>query len=114
MNGSSHREVNAPPIFERILCGVDGTPESTVAVSQAARLLDEKGELQLVSVRDPFWARFEDLGELDENLRNEIDHFFRVYKELETDKVDTRGFGDRSEAERVIAEALARYVDSGS
>jgi nucleotide-binding universal stress UspA family protein len=50
MNGSSHREVNAPHIFERILCGVDGTPESTVAVSQAARLLDEQGELQLVSV----------------------------------------------------------------
>jgi nucleotide-binding universal stress UspA family protein len=42
--------VNPPPIFERILCGVDGTPESSVAVSQAARLLDEKGELQLVSV----------------------------------------------------------------
>jgi nucleotide-binding universal stress UspA family protein len=50
MNDSSHREVNAPPIFERILCGVDGTLESSVAVGQAARLLDEKGELQLVSV----------------------------------------------------------------
>jgi nucleotide-binding universal stress UspA family protein len=50
MNDSSYREVNAPSIFERILCGIDGTPESSVAVSQAARLLDEKGELQLVSV----------------------------------------------------------------
>lgn len=47
---SSHGQVNPPPIFERILCGVDGTPESSVAVSQAARLLDENGELQLVSV----------------------------------------------------------------
>jgi inorganic pyrophosphatase len=81
------------------------------------RMTDEKGpdeKIICVSARDPFWARFEDLGELDANLRNEIDHFFRVYKELETDKVDTRGFGDRSEAERVIAEARARYVDSGS
>ncbi len=81
------------------------------------RMTDEKGpdeKIICVSARDPFWARFEDLDELDENLRNEIDHFFRVYKELETDKVDTRGFGDRSEAERVIAEAFARYVDGGS
>ena len=80
-------------------------------------MTDEKGpdeKIICVSARDPFWASFEDLGELDENLRNEIDHFFRVYKELETDKVDTRGFGDRAEAERVIAEALARYADSGS
>ena len=76
------------------------------------RMTDEKGpdeKIICVSARDPFWARFQDLAELDGNLRNEIDHFFRVYKELETDKVDTRGFGDRAEAERVIAEALARY-----
>ncbi len=80
------------------------------------RMTDEKGpdeKIICVSSRDPFWARFEDLHELDENLRNEIDHFFRVYKELETDKVDTRGFGDRSEAERVIADARAR-VDRDS
>ena len=81
------------------------------------RMTDEKGpdeKIICVSARDPFWARFADLGELDENLRNEIDHFFRVYKELEADKVDTRGFGHRAEAERVIAEALARYVHGGS
>jgi hypothetical protein len=36
---------------------------------------------------------------------------FRVDKELETDKVETRGFGDRFQAERVIADALARYAD---
>jgi inorganic pyrophosphatase len=34
--------------------------------------------------------------------------FFRVYKDLETKKVDTRGCGDRAEAERVIADARAR------
>ena len=50
MNGASHHQAKASPIFERILCGVDGTPESIVAVKQAARLLDDKGELQILSV----------------------------------------------------------------
>ena len=39
-----------PPIFRRILCGVDGTPASLVAVRQAARLQDEGGALQLITV----------------------------------------------------------------
>jgi nucleotide-binding universal stress UspA family protein len=39
----------APALFRRIVCGVDGTPESTTAVKQAARLKDHGGELRLVS-----------------------------------------------------------------
>ncbi len=39
----------APALFQRIVCGVDGTPESTTAVEQAARLKDQDGELRLVS-----------------------------------------------------------------
>ena len=39
----------ASTLFRRIVCGVDGTPESTTAVEQAARLKDEDGELHLVS-----------------------------------------------------------------
>jgi inorganic pyrophosphatase len=75
------------------------------------RMTDEKGpdeKIICVSARDPFWAKYGDLDELDKNLRNEIDHFFRVYKDLEAKKVDTHGFGDRAEAERVIADARAR------
>jgi nucleotide-binding universal stress UspA family protein len=39
-----------PPIFNRILCGVDGTPESLVAVRQALRLKDPHGALWLAAV----------------------------------------------------------------
>jgi nucleotide-binding universal stress UspA family protein len=39
-----------PPTFERIVCGVDGTPASLVAVRQAVRLQVEGGVLQLTAV----------------------------------------------------------------
>jgi nucleotide-binding universal stress UspA family protein len=39
-----------PPVFERILCGVDGTPASLVAARQALRLQDEHGSLLLSAV----------------------------------------------------------------
>jgi nucleotide-binding universal stress UspA family protein len=37
-------------VFERILCGVDGTPASLVAVRQALRLQGEHGSFSLVAV----------------------------------------------------------------
>jgi inorganic pyrophosphatase len=43
-------------------------------------------------------------------LRNEIEHFFQVYKDLEEAKTETRGFGNRSEAEQIIADARSRVV----
>ena len=77
------------------------------------RMTDEKGpdeKIICVSARDAFWGKYEQLSELDDDLLNEVDHFFRVYKELESNKVATRGFGDRDEAEQVIAEARARLA----
>ena len=39
-----------PQVFERILCGVDGTPASLVAVRQAVRLQGEHGSVLLMAV----------------------------------------------------------------
>jgi nucleotide-binding universal stress UspA family protein len=43
-------QTHAPPVFKCIVCGVDGTPESLVAVRQAVRLQDPLGCLYLTSV----------------------------------------------------------------
>jgi nucleotide-binding universal stress UspA family protein len=40
----------SPSTFERIVCGVDGTPESLVAVRQAVRLQEPHGHLHVASV----------------------------------------------------------------
>ena len=73
---------------------------------------DEKGpdeKIICVPVHDPTWGRLIDVHDIPAELRNEIEHFFQVYKDLEqTGAVETRGFGNRSDAEQTIAEARAR------
>jgi inorganic pyrophosphatase len=72
------------------------------------RMTDEKGpdeKILCVPLRDPMWSHVAELGDLNPNLLNEIEHFFQVYKDLEAKKVATAGFGDRAEALQVIAQA---------
>jgi inorganic pyrophosphatase len=74
------------------------------------RMSDEKGpdeKILCVPLRDPMWSHIERLGDVNENLLNEIEHFFQVYKELEHKEVATGGFGDRDEAVAVIEAARA-------
>ena len=56
------RVADAPALFRRIVCGVDGTPESMTAVEQAARLEDEDGELRLVSAANLALAAHAGMG----------------------------------------------------
>ena len=76
-------------------------------------MADEKGpdeKIICVPLKDPAWLRTTDVDAVPRELRNEIEHFFQVYKDLEVGKGETvtSGFGDRAEAERVVDEARAR------
>jgi inorganic pyrophosphatase len=78
---------------------------------------DEKGpdeKIICVPLKDPAWLRTTDVEEIPPELRNEIEHFFQVYKDLEVGKgrTETQGFGGRAEAERVVDEARARGAGS--
>ena len=56
-----------------------------------------------------------DVHDITPELRNEIEHFFQVYKDLEQEgKVRTFGFGNRADAERVIAEARERAAQGSA
>ena len=67
---------------------------------------DEKGIC--VPLGDPTFSRIADIHDIQPEFRDEIEHFFQVYKDLEEAKVETRGYGNRADAERVVAEARAR------
>jgi len=74
------------------------------------RMTDEKGpdeKILCVPLRDPMWSHVRELGDLNPNLLNEIEHFFAVYKDLEEEKVSIGGFEGRAEALQVIAAARA-------
>ena len=74
-------------------------------------MADEKGpdeKIICVPLKDPAWMRVSDVHDIPAELRNEVEHFFQVYKDLEEAKVETHGYGNRAEAERVVAEARAR------
>lgn len=75
-------------------------------------MTDEKGpdeKIICVPVSDPVWNRINDLEELNGHLLKEIEHFFKVYKDLEKKKVDVGGWGDATEAKEIIKQCVERY-----
>lgn len=78
-------------------------------------MADEKGpdeKVICVPVSDPIWNRLNDLSDVNGHLIKEIEHFFKVYKDLEQKKVDVEGWGDVNEANEIIVQCLKRYTDS--
>ena len=64
-----------------------------------------------VPAKDPRWKHIQDLTDVPEHTRQEIEHFFEHYKDLEPTKwVKTEGWGDAAEAEAIIQAGFAAYV----
>jgi len=101
------------PLDALVLVGEPTFPGCRIRVRPVGvfHMEDEKGpddKLLCVPLRDPSWLRTSDVHDVPAELRNEIEHFFQVYKDLEHSSVTTRGFGNRTEAEAVIAAARVR------
>jgi inorganic pyrophosphatase len=78
-------------------------------------MADEKGpdeKIICVPVSGLIWNRLNDLNELNGHMIKEIEHFFRVYKDLEKKKVDVGGWGNAEEAVKIYHECVQRYDDS--
>jgi inorganic pyrophosphatase len=74
---------------------------------------DEKGpdeKLICVPVGDPVWSSVLDIHDVAPPYRQEIEHFFQVYKDLEEKPTETSGFGNRAEALAVLEDARVRAV----
>jgi len=75
-------------------------------------MTDEKGpdeKLLCVPLGDPAFERVADIHDVQNELRDEIEHFFQRYKDLEPSKrTETRGWANRSEAEKILTAARER------
>jgi inorganic pyrophosphatase len=76
---------------------------------------DEKGpdeKVICVPVSDPIWNKYNNLTDLNPHLIKEIEHFFRVYKDLEEKEVIVDGWGDNKAAFAILNECIERYDNS--
>ena len=74
---------------------------------------DGGGDAKVIAVPagDPRWNHIQDVNDIPEFTRKEIEHFFEHYKDLEPGKwVKTEGWQNAAEAEAIVAKALAAYV----
>ena len=70
--------------------------------------MDEK--ILCVPAKDKRWDHIQDINDVPQQTRNEIEHFFTHYKDLEPGKwVKCGKWANKAEAERLIAEAKANY-----
>ena len=82
-----------------------------IAVFQMA---DDKGrdeKILCVPRDDPNWNVFEHLDDISRQLRDEIEHFFSIYKTPEGKTVTVDGWYDRDRALEVIAEGRRAYAE---
>ena len=91
-------------------CHVRARPIGVLAMT------DERGpdsKVLCVALGDPSMGNYADIEDVSPHLLDEIEHFFRVYKQLEPEKAvavgDWRGAAD---AERLIRECTVRSPDA--
>lgn len=76
---------------------------------------DEKGpdeKLICVPVSDPVWNAKQDLSDLNPHRVKEIEHFFKVYKDLEMKEVKCDGWGDAKAAYEILEQCIKNYDES--
>jgi inorganic pyrophosphatase len=104
------------PLDALVLVGEATFPGCRIRVRVVGvfHMADEKGpddKIICVPLRDPGWSDIADIDDVPAALRNEIEHFFQVYKDLENNKMtETRGFGPRADALQVLELARERTV----
>ena len=73
---------------------------------------DEKGvddKVICVPVHDPYWNEYDDLEQLPLMLRQEIEQFFSIYKDLEGKEVSVTGWRSREASLVEIERSRERY-----
>jgi len=72
-------------------------------------MVDEKGldeKILAVPISDPSFETYHALSDVPPHFLRSMDHFFRIYKELEGKGVTSMGWKDRWEAEQIIMRCI--------
>ena len=97
------------PVFPGV--GVKVRPVAVLNMSDEAG-----GDEKIIAVpyKDPRWQHIQDVNDIPEQTRKEIEHFFARYKDLEPGKfVNIEGWGDAAEADGLIQKAIEKLAAEG-
>lgn len=75
----------------------------------ALKMSDDKGldeKILAVCHNDPRFNEVKSIVDIDQHTKDEIQHFFEVYKQLEQKKVSIEGWADKEEAYILINKAM--------
>lgn len=91
-------------------CRIDVRPIGIFQMRDEAGIDDK---VLCVPLHDPEWRHVHELEDVSLRIREEIEHFFAIYKDLEPERVTAiEGWADRATAEREIEEAQRRFAES--
>ena len=79
------------------------------------RMEDDKGiddKVLCVPLSDPAWSKMKKLEDLPDQLRDEIRHFFSIYKDLEQNAVKVDGWYSREDAIEEIEASRERFREN--
>ena len=108
---------DSDPLDAMVLVSEPTFPGCVIDVKAIAlfRMSDDKGiddKVLCVPLTDPAWNTLETLDDVPAALRDEIAHFFSVYKDLEQKKVTVDGWYSREEALAEIEASRVRCRES--
>jgi inorganic pyrophosphatase len=107
------------PLDAMVLVSEPTFPGCVIDVKAIAlfRMEDDKGiddKVLCVPLTDPSWNTLETLEDVPSQLRDEIAHFFSVYKDLEQKKVNVDGWYSREDALEEIEASRERCKEHKS
>ena len=76
------------------------------------KMTDEAGgdDKLLCVIDDVRYEHYQDIDDVSQFLKDEIEHFFVHYKDLEPNKeVSGSGWGNKAEAEKILQDAIEAY-----
>jgi inorganic pyrophosphatase len=85
-----------------------------VKVIALLRMRDDNGiddKILCVPLSDPNWNSIDTLEDIPKPLRDEISHFFSIYKQPEGKNVEVQGWYSTEDAVKEIEEATRRHAE---
>jgi inorganic pyrophosphatase len=111
--------LDSDPLDVMVLVSEPTFPGCVIEVKPIAlfRMEDDKGvddKVLAVPCSDPNWNQLQTLDDVAKQMRDEIEHFFSVYKDLEQKTVKVRGWFSREDAVEEIKASRDRYSGEAS